>query len=38
MGVMEGESAVMAVHGPEIERAQRERREIDRLQGRDDLD
>jgi 3-methylcrotonyl-CoA carboxylase beta subunit len=28
MGVMEGESAVMAVHGPEIERAQRERREV----------
>jgi len=28
MGVMEGESAVMAVHGPEIERAQRERREL----------
>jgi 3-methylcrotonyl-CoA carboxylase beta subunit len=27
MGVMEGESAVMAVHGPELERAQRERRE-----------
>ena len=26
MGVMEGESAVMAVHGPEIERAQREQR------------
>ena len=25
---MEGESAVMAVHGPEIERAQRERREL----------
>jgi acetyl-CoA carboxylase carboxyltransferase component len=28
MGVMEGESAVMAVHGPEIERAQRERRPL----------
>ncbi len=28
MGVMEGESAIMAVHGPEIERAQRERREV----------
>jgi acetyl-CoA carboxylase carboxyltransferase component len=28
MGVMEGESAVMAVHGPEIERAQREKREL----------
>jgi 3-methylcrotonyl-CoA carboxylase beta subunit len=28
MGVMEGESAVMAVHGPEIERAQRERRAV----------
>ena len=28
MGVMEGEAAVMAVHGPEIERAQRERREL----------
>ena len=28
MGVMEGESAVMAVHGTEIERAQRERREL----------
>jgi acetyl-CoA carboxylase carboxyltransferase component len=28
MGVMEGESAVMAVHGPEIERAQREGREL----------
>jgi acetyl-CoA carboxylase carboxyltransferase component len=27
MGVMEGESAVMAVHGPELERAQREGRE-----------
>ena len=27
MGVMEGESAVMAVHGPEIEKARRERRE-----------
>jgi 3-methylcrotonyl-CoA carboxylase beta subunit len=26
MGVMEGESAVMAVHGPELERAQREKR------------
>ncbi len=29
MGVMEGESAVMAVHGPEIERAQRENREVE---------
>jgi 3-methylcrotonyl-CoA carboxylase beta subunit len=28
MGVMEGESAVMAVHGPEIDRAQREKREV----------
>jgi 3-methylcrotonyl-CoA carboxylase beta subunit len=28
MGVMEGESAVMAVHGPEIERAQREKRDV----------
>jgi 3-methylcrotonyl-CoA carboxylase beta subunit len=28
MGVMEGESAVMAVHGPEVERAQREGREV----------
>jgi acetyl-CoA carboxylase carboxyltransferase component len=28
MGVMEGESAIMAVHGPEIERAQREKREL----------
>ena len=28
MGVMEGEAAVKAVHGPEIERAQRERREL----------
>jgi 3-methylcrotonyl-CoA carboxylase beta subunit len=28
MGVMEGESAVMAVHGQEIERAQREKREV----------
>jgi acetyl-CoA carboxylase carboxyltransferase component len=28
MGVMEGESAIMAVHGPEIERSQRERREL----------
>jgi 3-methylcrotonyl-CoA carboxylase beta subunit len=28
MGVMEGESAIMAVHGPEIERAQREGREV----------
>lgn len=28
MGVMEGESAIMAVHGPEIEQAQRERREV----------
>jgi acetyl-CoA carboxylase carboxyltransferase component len=28
MGVMEGESAVMAVHGPEIERAQKEQREV----------
>jgi 3-methylcrotonyl-CoA carboxylase beta subunit len=25
---MEGESAVMAVHGPEIQRAQREQREV----------
>jgi acetyl-CoA carboxylase carboxyltransferase component len=29
MGVMEGESAVMAVHGPEIELAQQENREVD---------
>jgi acetyl-CoA carboxylase carboxyltransferase component len=29
MGVMEGESAVMAVHGQEIERAQRENREVE---------
>ena len=28
MGVMEGESAIMAVHGPEIERAKSEQREI----------
>jgi 3-methylcrotonyl-CoA carboxylase beta subunit len=28
MGVMEGESAVMAVHGPEVERAQREGRDV----------
>jgi acetyl-CoA carboxylase carboxyltransferase component len=28
MGVMEGEAAVMAVHGPEIERAAKERREV----------
>ena len=28
MGVMEGEAAVMAVHGPEIERAQKEKREV----------
>jgi 3-methylcrotonyl-CoA carboxylase beta subunit len=28
MGVMEGESAIIAVHGPEIERAQREGREV----------
>jgi acetyl-CoA carboxylase carboxyltransferase component len=28
MGVMEGEAAIMAVHGPEIERAQREQREV----------
>jgi acetyl-CoA carboxylase carboxyltransferase component len=28
MGVMEGEAAVMAVHGTEIERAQREKREV----------
>jgi 3-methylcrotonyl-CoA carboxylase beta subunit len=28
MGVMEGEAAVMAVHGPELERAQRERRAV----------
>jgi 3-methylcrotonyl-CoA carboxylase beta subunit len=28
MGVMEGEAAVMAVHGTEIDRAQRERREL----------
>ena len=27
MGVMEGEAAVMAVHGPELERAQKEKRE-----------
>ncbi|MEP6688989.1 MAG: carboxyl transferase domain-containing protein [Gemmatimonadales bacterium] len=27
MGVMEGEAAIMAVHGPEIDRAQREKRE-----------
>jgi acetyl-CoA carboxylase carboxyltransferase component len=29
MGVMEGESAVMAMHGAEIERAQRENREVE---------
>jgi acetyl-CoA carboxylase carboxyltransferase component len=29
MGVMEGESAVMAVHGAEIEREQRENREVE---------
>ena len=29
MGVMEGESAVQAVHGPELERARREKREVD---------
>jgi 3-methylcrotonyl-CoA carboxylase beta subunit len=28
MGVMEGESAVMAVHGPELDRAQREGRDV----------
>jgi acetyl-CoA carboxylase carboxyltransferase component len=28
MAVMEGESAVMAVHGPEIERAQKEKRPL----------
>jgi 3-methylcrotonyl-CoA carboxylase beta subunit len=28
MGVMEGESAIMAVHGPEIERAKAEQREL----------
>ena len=28
MGVMEGESAIMAVHGPEIERAKSEQREL----------
>jgi 3-methylcrotonyl-CoA carboxylase beta subunit len=28
MGVMEGEAAVMAVHGPELERALREKREV----------
>ena len=28
MGVMEGEAAVMAVHGPEIERAQKEKRAV----------
>ena len=28
MAVMEGESAVMAVHGPEIEKAQKEKREL----------
>ncbi len=28
MGVMEGEAAVMAVHGTELDRAQRERREL----------
>jgi acetyl-CoA carboxylase carboxyltransferase component len=30
MGVMEGESAVMAVHGPELEKARKERREVSR--------
>ena len=39
MGVMEGESAVMAVHGAEIEKARRERREPSRrsqgVDGRD---
>ena len=28
MGVMEGEAAIMAVHGPEIDRAQREKRDL----------
>src|ERR1044071_3542225 len=28
MGVMEGESAIMAVHGPELERARTEKREV----------
>jgi acetyl-CoA carboxylase carboxyltransferase component len=28
MGVMEGEAAIMAVHGPEVERAQREKRDL----------
>jgi acetyl-CoA carboxylase carboxyltransferase component len=28
MGVMEGEAAVMAVHGPEIEKARRDKREL----------
>jgi acetyl-CoA carboxylase carboxyltransferase component len=28
MGVMEGESAIMAVHGPELERAKAEQREV----------
>jgi 3-methylcrotonyl-CoA carboxylase beta subunit len=28
MGVMEGESAIMAVHGPELERAKAEKREL----------
>jgi acetyl-CoA carboxylase carboxyltransferase component len=28
MGVMEGESAIVAVHGPEIERAKQEKREV----------
>ncbi|HEV8148590.1 MAG TPA: carboxyl transferase domain-containing protein, partial [Gemmatimonadales bacterium] len=28
MGVMEGESAILAVHGPELERAKREQREV----------
>jgi acetyl-CoA carboxylase carboxyltransferase component len=30
MGVMEGESAVMAVHGTELEKARKERREVSR--------
>jgi acetyl-CoA carboxylase carboxyltransferase component len=28
MGVMEGEAAIMAVHGPEIDRAQRDKRDL----------
>ena len=28
MGVMEGEAAIMAVHGPEVERAKQEKREV----------